>query len=148
MRHMTPVVPYRITVSARGVSRTITRDTYDEQRALHRPWVKMGLSRVALHMMHDAAKVHLNGALLDLLTSREEYQIPSGLAPYVASIRAGTPAGAARRIVLRNYRHVSTKDGPYNSAKWIGHPRLRNAPEARATLPITALPQIHEAHSG
>ncbi|SFR34036.1 phospholipase effector Tle1 domain-containing protein [Litoreibacter janthinus] len=120
VRDMTPVTPYSFIVSARGVSRQVTRYAYDEQRALYRPWVKLGLSRVALHMMYDAAAMHLDGAMLGMF-SGVEYQIPAGLAPYESDIRAGALSGTRRRSVLREYGHVSMKDGPYYSSEWLGH---------------------------
>ncbi|MDO5604354.1 MAG: DUF2235 domain-containing protein [Paracoccus sp. (in: a-proteobacteria)] len=93
---------------------------YDEQLMLHRPWVRAGLSRIALRMMHEAALGHVNGAFLDLPPTTN-YTVPDGLQPYEAEIRAGTLTGANRRAVLRGWGHVSAKDGPYASAEWIGH---------------------------
>ncbi len=121
IRHMTPVTRMLIPVASRGASRTITRWGYYEQRSLHRPWVQIGLSRVALHMMHEAATARVNGAFLPLPTSDRNYVIPAGLRPYEAAIRSGTLRGAQRRNLLREYGHVSMKDGSITSANWQGH---------------------------
>ena len=94
---------------------------YDEQLVLNRPWVQIGLSRVALHMMHEAALAHVDGAFLALPTPDENYVIPAGLRPYEAEIRSGSLAGARRRAVLRNFGHVSMKDGSLISEEWWGH---------------------------
>ena len=94
---------------------------YDEQLVLNRPWVQIGLSRVALHMMHEAALAHVDGAFLALPTHDENYVIPAGLRPYEAEIRSGSLAGARRRAVLRNFGHVSMKDGSLISEEWWGH---------------------------
>lgn len=119
VRHMSPIRPYSFVVYARGVRRTVTRYTYDERLALHRPWVKLGLSRVALHLMHEAAVREVNGALL-ALPNNEKYRIPSDL-PHVNAIRSGTVTATQRADILRNFGHVSMKDGPITSSEWLGH---------------------------
>ncbi|MFV0409255.1 MAG: T6SS phospholipase effector Tle1-like catalytic domain-containing protein [Paracoccus sp. (in: a-proteobacteria)] len=94
---------------------------YDEQLYLERPWVEVGLSRIALHMMHEAASKHVNGALKALPANDPNYVIPDGLKRYEAAIRAGSLSGAARRAVLRKYGHVSAKDSSVTDTDWIGH---------------------------
>lgn len=94
---------------------------YEEQDVLDRPWVRIGLSRVALHMMHEAAVAEVDGALLDLPTEDENYVIPPGLRPYVPGMKSGSLSRADRAAVLRNYGHVSMKDGPWYSGDWMGH---------------------------
>ncbi len=121
VRHMTPIRAVRVMVGGPGVPRLITRYAYDEQRALHRPWVQIGLSRIALHMMHEAAVAEVDGAFLPLPAEQPEYVIPAGLRSYESAIRSGTLSGAARATVLRNYGHVSMKDGPVLSSNYQGH---------------------------
>lgn len=99
---------------------------YTEQYMLDRPWVQVGLSRVALHMMHEAAVAEVDGAFLDLPTGDQNYVIPAGLLPYVPAIKSGTLSGSARKTVLRNYGHVSMKDGSVTSSDWLGHRPEKN----------------------
>lgn len=115
-----PVVHRQVTV--RYGLKTVTRDTYTytEQLALDRPWVEVGLSRVALHMMHEATKAAVNGAILDMPTTDQNYVIPAKLVPYEAAIRAGTLTGAAKTAVLRNYGHVSMRGGDMLSKDQLG----------------------------
>jgi hypothetical protein len=121
LRVMTPIVERTVTVQ-HGFE-TITRQTftYDEQLALHRPWVQLGLSRVALHMMHEAAVAEVDGAFLELPSTDENYVIPEGLKPYEAAMRSGSLSSADRAAILRNFGHVSMKDGDFLSADHQGH---------------------------
>lgn len=133
VRRQTPVVHRQVTV--RYGIKTVTRDTYTytEQLVLDRPWVEVGLSRVALHMMHEATLAAVDGAMLNMPTTDKNYVIPAGLRPYEAAIRAGTLTGAARTSVLRNYGHVSMKGGDMLSGDQLGY-----APETnhrRVTYP-------------
>lgn len=102
---------------------TFTRHlfSYDERIVLDRPWVQLGLSRIALHMMHEAAAEHVEGALLDLPTKNENYSIPDALRPYEARIRSGSLAGQERAFVLRNFGHVSMRGGDLLNADRLGH---------------------------
>lgn len=119
MRKMSPIREGMVPVGmSGGVMRVYS---YEEQLVLNRPWVQIGLSRVALHMMHEAAMKHVNGAFLPLPTNDENYVIPVGLRPYVADIRAGTLTGTRRRAVLRGFGHVSMKTGGLTTAEWWGH---------------------------
>ncbi|NHF74317.1 T6SS phospholipase effector Tle1-like catalytic domain-containing protein [Paracoccus xiamenensis] len=119
MRQMTPIREGLAPAGMRGgVMRVYS---YDEQLVLNRPWVQVGLSRVALHMMHEAAQQHVNGAFLPLPTNDANYVIPAGLRPYEAEIRSGSLAGARRRAVLRGFGHVSMKDGSLLTKEWWGH---------------------------
>lgn len=95
---------------------------WTEQLMLHRPWVQVGLSRVALHEMH--AQAVGTGAALLPLPRTGNYAIPAGLVPHVGAIRSETLRGAARRYVLRNFGHVSAKTG--NLSDWTGHRPRRN----------------------
>ncbi|ARC89603.1 phospholipase effector Tle1 domain-containing protein [Rhodovulum sp. MB263] len=95
--------------------------SYDERIFLDRPWVQLGLSRIALHMMHEAAADHVEGALLDLPTENEDYRIPEALGPYEARIRSGSLTGQERAFVLRNFGHVSMKGGASLSGERLGH---------------------------
>ncbi|MBA4490649.1 DUF2235 domain-containing protein [Paracoccus sp. S1E-3] len=119
MRQMSPI---RETVVPGGMRGGIMRVyAYDEQLVLNRPWVQVGLSRIALHMMHEAALRHVNGAFLPLPTDDRNYVIPAGLRPYEAEIRSGSLTGTRRRAVLRGFGHVSMKDGSLVSEEWWGH---------------------------
>ncbi len=119
MRQMSPI---REGVAPAGMRGGVMRVyTYDEQLVLNRPWVQVGLSRVALHMMHEAALEHVNGAFLALPQDDENYVIPAGLRPYEAEIRSGSLSGARRRAVLRGFGHVSMKDGSLVTEEWWGH---------------------------
>ncbi|OLS42571.1 hypothetical protein BV392_20385 [Rhodovulum sulfidophilum] len=102
---------------------TFTRHlfSYDERIVLDRPWVQLGLSRIALHMMHEAAAEHVEGALLDLPTKNENYSIPEALRPYEPRIRSGSLAGQERAFVLRNFGHVSMRGGDLLNADRLGH---------------------------
>lgn len=83
-----------------------TMQVFDETRVLHRPWVRLGLSRVAMAAMHRRA-LELGVPLLDLPTS-EEYTIPPDLRPIGQRIIAGEEvAGADARFVVNNFVHVS-----------------------------------------
>lgn len=104
-----------------GISLETEVYSYSQKYVLHRPWVKLGLSTVALHMMHEAAKQHVNGALLDLPVGDDRYDIPAGLLPYVPAIKSGALNGVARTEVLRGYGHVSMKDGTVFNADYWGH---------------------------
>lgn len=95
--------------------------SYSEKYALYRPWVELGLSTVALHMMHEAAKQHVNGAFLELPTPHGSYDIPKDLVPHVPAIKSGTLNGPARAEVLRRYGHVSMKAGTIFNADYWGH---------------------------
>ncbi|KIT16872.1 phospholipase effector Tle1 domain-containing protein [Jannaschia aquimarina] len=119
VRHMGEIQVRTVRVSARGQTFVRTLYEYDEQLALHRPWVKLGLSRVALNMMYEAAVEQVDGAFLDL-PNTEDYRIPSDM-PHVAAMRAGTVTPAQRADILRNFGHVSMKDGPITSSEWLGH---------------------------
>ncbi len=121
VRHMGPIVEMPITVRSGFSTTTRMRYAYDEQRSLDRPWVQVGLSRIALHMMYEAAVAHVDGAFLALPVADPNYVIPEGLLPYEAQIRSGQLRGAARRFVLRNYGHVSMKDGALLSGDRVGH---------------------------
>lgn len=121
VRHMGPIREVPVTVRRGFQTTTRIRYAYDEQLSLNRPWVQLGLSRIALHMMHEAAVARVNGAFLALPASDPNYRIPSGLRQYEAAIRSGSLSGASRAAVLRNYGHVSVKDGPVTSAEWQGH---------------------------
>ena len=119
MRQMSPI---REGLAPAGMQGGVMRVYgYDEQLVLNRPWVRIGLSRVALHMMHEAALEHVNGAFLPLPTDDANYVIPAGLRPYEAEIRSGSLAGARRRAVLRGFGHISMKDGSLASSEWWGH---------------------------
>ena len=98
---------------------------YDEWLALDRPWVEIGLSRVALHMMHERAMQFVNGAFLPLPTDDENYVIPAGLKPYEAEIRSGSLSASRRAEVLRGYGHVSMKDGSLFGSDYWGHRPMR-----------------------
>ena len=119
MRQMSPIRQGLMPGGMRGgVMRVYS---YDEQLVLNRPWVQIGLSRVALHMMHEAALAHVNGAFLPLPSDDENYVIPAGLRPYEAEIRSGSLSGARRRAVLRGFGHISMKDGSLLTEEWWGH---------------------------
>lgn len=85
---------------------------------LERPWVRIGLSRVPLHVMHQIATAQ-GAALLPLLHDDPNYVIPEGLRPHVAAIRSGSLGRAQHRAILRDYGHVSAKTG--NVGDWAGH---------------------------
>jgi hypothetical protein len=72
-------------------------------------------------MMYEAAVAHVDGAFLELPTTDPNYVIPSRLRPYEAAIRSGQLRGDARNFVLRNYGHVSMKDGALLSGDRLGH---------------------------
>ncbi|MBK4216915.1 DUF2235 domain-containing protein [Paracoccus caeni] len=83
-----------------------TMQVFDETRVLHRPWVRLGLSRVAMAAMHRRA-LELGVPLLDL-PSTEEYTIPPDLRPIGQRIIAGEEVGGAdARFVVNNFVHVS-----------------------------------------
>ncbi|RJL18844.1 phospholipase effector Tle1 domain-containing protein [Paracoccus siganidrum] len=96
----------------------IRRHSYTEHLMLERPWVRIGLSRVPLHVMHQIATAQ-GAALLPLRTSDPNYVIPEGLRPHVAAIRSGSLSRAQHRAILRDYGHVSAKTG--NVGDWAGH---------------------------
>lgn len=79
---------------------------FEETRVLHRPWVKLGLSRVAMAAMHRQA-IETGVPLLDL-PSGGEYAIPSELQPIGQRIIAGEHVtGANARFVVNNFAHIS-----------------------------------------
>lgn len=119
MRQMSPIREELVPGGRSG--RPMKVYVYNEKLVLNRPWVQVGLSRVALRMMHEAALRNVNGALLQLPKNNDNYDIPPGLAPYEAEIRSNSLSGARRRAVLRNYGHVSMKDGSLLTSQWWGH---------------------------
>ncbi|WOI35181.1 DUF2235 domain-containing protein [Tritonibacter scottomollicae] len=121
MRTFSDITERTVTVQYGLKSFTRKTYTYQEQVALNRPWVQLGLSRVALHMMYEAAVAEVDGAFIELPPENEEYQIPQGLSAYEHAIRGGSLSGAARSEVLRNYGHVSMKDGGVFSSDYWGH---------------------------
>ena len=121
VRYMTPVYEFPITVRHGLTTSTRLRYAFDEQVSLDRPWVQVGLSRIALHMMHEAAVAEVKGAFLDLPTTNQNYVIPGGLKPYESAIRSGRLSRVERTAVLRNYGHVSMKDGALLGENRLGH---------------------------
>ncbi|MFD1796553.1 T6SS phospholipase effector Tle1-like catalytic domain-containing protein [Paracoccus aurantiacus] len=119
VRKMSPI--RAVTSYSHAMQSMVTRYYYDEWLALDRPWVRVGLSRIALHMMHERAMRFVNGAFLPLPTSDPNYVIPAALRPYEAEIRSGRLSGARRAQVLRNFGHVSMKDGAWISGNRLGH---------------------------
>ncbi len=120
VRDMTPVTETVVPTGGRYNPSMRRVFVYEKRLVPDRPWVQVGLSRVALHMMYDAAVAQVDGAFLPLPTT-SDYIIPAALRPYVPAIRADSLAGNDRRFVLRNFGHVSMKDGAITSAEWLGH---------------------------
>ena len=88
-----------------------TRYGFDSQWVLERPWVKVGLSRIPLHIMHREA-VSSGAGLGALPRDDENYVVPPGLQDAFGILWAGgqlTPAQNAE--VLRDYGHISAKMG-------------------------------------
>ncbi|WP_179379255.1 T6SS phospholipase effector Tle1-like catalytic domain-containing protein [Jannaschia marina] len=80
--------------------------SFEITRVLHRPWVQLGLSRVAMAAMHRQA-VATDVPFLDLPTGGE-YAIPPALQPVAQRIIAGEHVtGADARFVVNNFTHVS-----------------------------------------
>ena len=73
---------------------------------LNRPWVKLGLSTVAMHAMHEHARRH-QVPFLDLPASAA-YRVPEDLQPLVPMVVYGQrPPLAYSRHILHDYGHVS-----------------------------------------
>ena len=119
VRRTSPIRSRPVTVGAQG--RTFSREIheYDEQLALHRPWVRLGLSRVPLRLMLEAARARVDGALLPMPNSTN-YAIPPDL-PHVEAMRAGRVTSMQRAEILRGFGQVSMKDGGRASTDRIGH---------------------------
>jgi cold shock CspA family protein len=81
---------------------------YTTAARLERDWVELGLSRIPLAMMHDAAKAA--GVPLDSLPLEEEnYKIPEDLSDLARIMRnGGTPDKATQRAALFRYGHMSS----------------------------------------
>lgn len=80
--------------------------TFNESRVLHRPWVKLGLSRVAMAAMHRQA-IETGVPFLDL-PSGGEYAIPPELQPIGQRIISGEHVtGDSARFVVNNFAHIS-----------------------------------------
>lgn len=101
---------------------TITAYQFSVRQVLSRRWVKSGMSRIALRIMYDAA-VAQSVPFLSFPTSTE-YAVPADIAAIGNKLIAGRAlTDAERRILLRNYGHVSSNvDGITN--------RLANTAEA------------------
>lgn len=92
---------------ARGID-GITRSHYHVDLAgyIDRPWVQLGLSRVALRIMYDAARGQ-NVPFVAFPTG-SEYTIPGPLSAIGAKLVAGQGlTETERRFTLRNYGHIS-----------------------------------------
>lgn len=80
---------------------------YTTAARLDRPWVQLGLSRIPLAMMHDAAVA--GGVPLDQLPTGGQYAIPPALATMAVTMRAGgTPSPEQKRAALREFGHMSS----------------------------------------
>jgi len=76
---------------------------------LSRPWVRIGLSRIALKIMYDAA-VSSGVPLLSAQTGGE-WEIPADLQPYARKLfGGGTLEDTEKSYILRNFGHVSASD--------------------------------------
>lgn len=75
---------------------------------LNRPWVRIGLSRVALKVMYEDAKA----AAVPFLSypTGADYVVPRDLAAMAPGYAAGgpTPTGGVARQILRNFGHCSS----------------------------------------
>ena len=77
---------------------------------LHRPWVQIGLSRIALRIMYDKAVAQ--SVPFTAFPSGGEYAVPPGLRPVAAKLIAGQSlTGDEYRSTLRNFGHVSSNVG-------------------------------------
>jgi hypothetical protein len=81
---------------------------YTTAARLNRPWVELGLSRIPLAMMYDAAVRY--GVPFDVLPTSGQYQIPDGVLSKMAqTMRSGGAASKAmQREALLNYGHMSS----------------------------------------
>lgn len=88
---------------------SIDRYIFRYKAVLSRPWVQIGLSRIPLKIMYDAAVA--SGAALVSAPTNGEWSIPQGLQPIATKlIGGGTLTNTETRYVLRNYGHTSASD--------------------------------------
>ncbi|MCU0912881.1 MAG: DUF2235 domain-containing protein [Rhodobacteraceae bacterium] len=77
---------------------------------LHRPWVQIGLSRVALKIMYDKARAQQVPFLA--LPTGGQYEIPAGLRPVAQKLIAGqTLTADEHRRTLHDFGHLSANAG-------------------------------------
>lgn len=94
------------TVSNFGVLRASVY-TYTTAARLNRPWVRLGLSRIPLALMYDAAIA--SGVPFDALPSGGEYEIPQELRGMAQTMRSGgTPSRDMQRKALLEFGHMSS----------------------------------------
>ncbi|ATG48884.1 rhs element Vgr protein [Celeribacter ethanolicus] len=91
-----------------GLAGLVTKTySYTTAARLDRDWVELGLSRIPLAMMYDAATAA--GVPLDTLPTGGEYEIPAELADMAGTMRAGgTPDEATKRAALFKFGHMSS----------------------------------------
>jgi hypothetical protein len=78
-------------------------------QVIDRPWVRPGLSRIALRMMYDKAKAR--GVPFTTFLATEEYTIPADLARMADRLIAGGEATVAEKhAALQNFGHVSANE--------------------------------------
>ena len=81
--------------------------TYTTAARLNRPWVRLGLSRIPLALMYDAAIA--SGVPFDALPSGGEYEIPAELQGMAQKMRSGqTPSADQQRRALLEFGHMSS----------------------------------------
>ncbi len=81
--------------------------SYTTAARLDRPWVQLGLSRIPLAMMYDAAVA--GGVPLGDLPTSGEYAIPGDLQTLAQTMRSGeTPSADMQRVALRDFGHMSS----------------------------------------
>jgi hypothetical protein len=93
---------------ARGLAGFVASTySYTTAARLDRPWVQLGLSRIPLAMMYDAAVA--GGVPLGDLPTSGEYAIPGDLQALAQTMRSGgTPSADMQRVALRDFGHMSS----------------------------------------
>lgn len=95
------------TVTYRAGFQIKQRYTYTTGAIMDRPWVRIGLSRIALRIMYDRA-VAAGVPFLSFPTG-DQFAVPGPLRALAGSYSGGgpLPSAANQREILRNYAHIS-----------------------------------------
>lgn len=96
---------------------------FEYGQRLSRPWVQIGLSRVALRMMYDTAMSEQVPFLA--YPDDPEFTLPPDLQALGQKLISGaTLSQTERRYVLRNFGHVSSQSGSMGMAPDRDHRRI------------------------
>lgn len=116
------VGPIQVRTSFSPLGNVSLRYEFTVVRRLSRPWVRVGLSRIALRIMYDKA-VESSVPFVSFPTG-PNYTVPGPLLPIAAKLRSGQSlTREEHRFTLRNYGHVSADVGSIGMSPEPNHVR-------------------------